>query len=74
MFLGPTQRGSIQPGLLWWDLQPQRDVPQESTVSADINLNYIRAKGASEESVNPNSTTSLPQIFMLIDPNIKLTQ
>ncbi|MCJ8734576.1 hypothetical protein PDJAM_G00237010, partial [Pangasius djambal] len=28
---GPTQRGSIQPGLLWWDLKPHRDAPQEST-------------------------------------------
>ncbi|KAK3566236.1 hypothetical protein QTP86_029684 [Hemibagrus guttatus] len=28
---GPTPRGSIQPGLLWWDLKAHRDAPQEST-------------------------------------------
>ncbi|TUD19542.1 Sodium/iodide cotransporter [Bagarius yarrelli] len=27
---GPTPRDSIQPGLLWWDLKPQHDAPQES--------------------------------------------
>ncbi|KAM9475853.1 sodium/iodide cotransporter isoform 2-T2 [Clarias gariepinus] len=28
---GPTERGSILPGLLWWDLKPQREDPQEGT-------------------------------------------
>ncbi|XP_046726860.1 sodium/iodide cotransporter isoform X3 [Silurus meridionalis] len=28
---GPTQRSSIQPGLLWWDLNTHRDAPQEDT-------------------------------------------
>ncbi|XP_026988895.1 sodium/iodide cotransporter isoform X2 [Tachysurus fulvidraco] len=28
---GPTLRGSIQPGLLWWDLKADRDAPQDST-------------------------------------------